>query len=280
MIPTIDIDGGNEKLEVLMQDIKGFLKEGFQGEIQKPQSLIKYYWEASRRADKLIRMVLGEGVRFPVDIKLLAEKMGVQVEEGEDLNEFLSWKWMNRKIGQIEIGDDPFNREKVRTIFVDKKAPPFSQRYAIAHELAHYIMHYDDSNYYEAYCTMPMCPEDIEEIVADIFAIFLLIPVRSFFVEFWEYVKRKKDEGGQPVTTESWIRYLAERSMISDYYVAYGYQQLRYVAYWIYQAWSNDEDSKWKSEANKNVMTDEDREQVRKETKYYYIEEMGELLFE
>ncbi len=271
MIPTIDIDGRKEKLEVLMQDIKYFLKEGFQGEIQKPQSLIKYYWEASCRADELIRMILGEGGRFPVDIKLLAEKLGVQVEE-EDLNEFFSRKWMNKKIGQIEIGEDPFdNNENIKIIFVDDAVPPSSQRYAIAHELAHYIMHYDDRDYYEDYCTMPMCPEDIEEIVADIFAIFLLIPVRYFFVEFLEYVKRKKDEGGPAVTTEDWIRYLAERSMISDCYVAYGYQQLRYVAFWIYQAWS--------SETTPNVMTDEEREQVRKETEDYYTEEMGELLF-
>ena len=84
-----------------------------------------------------------------------------------------------------------------------------------------------------------MCPADIEEIVADIFAIFLLIPVRYFFVEFLEYVKCRMGEGKIPVTTESWIRYLAEISMIPDYYVAYGYQQLRYVAYWIYQAWND-----------------------------------------
>lgn len=277
MMPTTDMNGSNKEIKDLMGKIKDFLKTGFKGGNQDPQSLIKYYWEVSRMAEQLIRLTLGENGRFPVDIELLAERLGAQIEE-ENLNEVQSWSCMNRKIGQIEIAENYFTKEKVRTIFVDKAAPPSSRRYAIAHELAHYITHYDDWGYYEAYCIMPMCPKEIDEIVADIFAIFLLIPVKYFFVEFLEYVKRKIGDGGAPVTTERWIRYLAERSMISDYYVAYGYQQLRYVAYWIYLAWLNEDELR---EAGKgNSMTSEDREQVRRDTKEYYTEEMGEWLFE
>ncbi len=278
MMPTTDLDGGIENLSVLMQEIKDFLKNGFQGEIQKPQPLIKYYWEASCKADQLIRTVLGENDSFPVDVELLANRMGVRIDI-EDLNEFSFLGSMNRIIGQIQIGNNFFTDEKNKTIFVDKTAPFSSRRYAIAHELAHFIMHHDDRDYYEDYCIMPMCPADIEEIVADIFAIFLLIPVRYFFAEFLEYVKCKKEEGKVPVTTESWIRYLAEISMIPDYYVAYGYQQLRYVAYWIYQAWS-DGGNLWGNGGNQNVMSDNDKEQVKNETKNYYTEEMGELLFD
>ena len=277
-MPTIDRDGGIKKYSVLMRDIKEFLQEGFGEDIRKPQSLIKYYWEASRRADQLIRAVLGEKGRFPVDIELLAERIGVRIEE-ENLNEFSDGESMNRRIGQIQIGENLFTGEKMRSIFVDKAVPPSTRRYAIAHEIAHYIMHYEDWYYYEDYFIMPMCPEDIEEIVADIFAIFLLIPVRYFFVEFLEYVKRKTEEGETPVTTERWIRYLAERSMVSDYYVAYGYQQLRYVAHWIYRAWDNSGKA-GSFGGNNNVMAEEDREQVRQETREYYTSEMGELLFE
>ena len=218
-MPTIDMDGRREEVSELMRDIKIFLKKGFKGEIQEPLQLIKYYWEVSRRADQLIRLTLGENGRLPVDIELLAEKLGARVVV-EDLNEFAGWNSMNRRIGQVEIGDSFFTEKKMRTIFVDKKASLPSKRYAIAHEIAHYIMHYDDRDYYEDYFIMPMCPKELDEIVADIFAIFLLIPVRYFFVEFLEYVKRKMDEGGEPITTEQWIRYLAEKSMISDYYVA------------------------------------------------------------
>lgn len=282
-MPTIDMDGSREEISELMRDIKKFLKKGFKREIQEPQPLIKYYWEVSRRADQLIRSALGEDGRLPVDIELLAKKLGARVVV-EDLNEFPGWKSMNRKIGQVEIGDSFFTDEKMRTIFVDKKASLPSKRYAIAHEIAHYIMHYNDRDYYEDYFIMPMCPKELDEIVADIFAIFLLIPVRYFFVEFLEYVKRKMDEGGEPITTEQWIRYLAEKSMISDYYVAYGYQQLRYVAYWIYQAWHGEDDKdifNWNDDTEtREKMSDEDRKQVRRETEDYYTREMGAWLFE
>lgn len=291
-MPTSEKDGRNVKISELKQEIKVFLKEGFQGDFREPRLLIKYYWEASRKADQLIRIALGEKGRFPVDVWKLAEMLGVQIVE-EDLNEFSGWESMNRKIGQIEIGKNPFTDEKTYVIYVDKAAPPSSKRYAIAHELVHYIIHYDDNkDYYEDYCIMPMCPANIEEIVADIFAIFLLIPVRFFFVEFLEYVKRKMEEGRTPVTTERWIRYLAERSVVSDYYVAYGYQQLRYVAYWIYQAWKDkdkvkednkDEDEnkgKTADSEDSNIMTEEDKKQVQQETEGYYTEEMGKILFE
>ena len=175
-MPTMNMDGSCQEISNLIWVIKEFLKDGFEGEMRNPQQLIKYYWEVSRKAEQLIRLTLGNNGRFPVDIELLAEKLGVPIEE-EDLNEFPGGKIINRRIGQIEIGVNLFTKEKMRTIFVDKAAPPSSRRYAIAHELAHYIMHYDDWNYYEDYCIMPMCPKDIEEIVADIFAIFLLIPV-------------------------------------------------------------------------------------------------------
>lgn len=275
-MPTIEIVRENEKLKKLKK-IKDFLKDGLKGEIEEPKALIKYYWEASLRAEQLIMMVFGKDGRFPIDIETLAERLGVRVVL-EDLNEFSGWRSMNRKIGQIEIGENLFTGEKMNMIYIDKGVPPFSKRYAIAHELAHYIMHYDDVDYYEDYCIMPMCPKNVEEIVADIFATFLLIPVRYFFEEFLFYVKQRRDEGKGPVTTEKWIQYLAERSMISEYYVAYGYQQLRYVAYWIYRAWNENE---VENEIEKEIeMTPDERKAVKKETKYYYTPEMGELLFE
>lgn len=270
-MPTI-----NNGLEVLMQEIKDFLYKGLSSEVQNSKALIRYYWEASNKAERLIMATVGEaGVRFPIDVEVIAEKLGIPVEE-EDLNEFISRKSMNRKIGQIVIDQDDFseNQTKTRTIFTDKAAAPSSKRYAIAHEIVHFIMHYDKAEYYEDYCIMPMCPRDAEEIVADIFAIFLLIPVRLFFVEFKDYVQRQMTEERTPVTTENWIRFLAERSMLSEYYVAYGYQQLRYVAYWIYQAWKDDE----KNEAVK--MDEEERERIQKATEDYFNDEIADLLFQ
>ena len=65
-----------EEISDLLQEIKSFLIGELKENISKPQSLIKYYWEASCRADKLIRKVLGEEGRFPVDVEQLAKKTG------------------------------------------------------------------------------------------------------------------------------------------------------------------------------------------------------------
>ena len=43
-----------------------------------------------------------------------------------------------------------------------------------------------------------------------------------------------------PISTEEWIKYLAERAGVPEYYVAYGYQYLRSCAFLIYQAWTAD----------------------------------------
>lgn len=172
------------------------------------------------------------------------------------------------------IDKDFFTDKKSTTIYLDEAAALSSKRYAIAHEIVHYLMHYDMSDYYEDYCIMPMCPKDIEEILADIFAIFLLIPVSLFFDEFQNYVIQRSEAEKTPVTTENWIKHLAERSLLSEYYVAYGYQQLRYVAYWIYQAWYADEE-------NEAIQIDEaEREKIKKETASYFTEELVELLFQ
>lgn len=74
-----------------------------------------------------------------------------------------------------------------------------------------------------------------------------------------------------PVTTEKWVDYLAERSLLSQYYVAFGYQQLRYVAYWIYQAHNPDE--------NGDIMSVDEREEVINATKDYFDNSMADLLF-
>lgn len=258
-------------LDNLMKDVKEFLRNGLEGEVQEPKSLIKYYWKASLWADRLITMVFGAIGRLPVNVERLAEVFGIEIRL-ENLNEFSLGRSMNRKLGQIEISENFFTNEEIKKIYIDKKAPLFSQRYAIAHELAHYIMHYDNKDYYEDYCIMPMCPNNVEEIIVDIFATFLLVPVRYFFEEFSYYVNRMIYEMETPITTEKWIQYLAERSMLSEYYVAYGYQQLRYVAYWIYQAWNCDDE--------KIVMTGAEIDEVRRETKDYYTERIGDLLFQ
>ena len=101
---------------------------------------------------------------------------------------------------------------------------------------------------------MPMCPVKIDELITDIFSIFLLIPMKNFLEEFYEYVSYRSKEQKIPISTEEWIKYLAERAGVSEYYVAYGYQYLRSSAYWIYQAWTADIDTLKEIKMSKDEM--------------------------
>ena len=106
---------------------------------------------------------------------------------------------------------------------------------------------------------MKMCPTKSDALVTEIFSIFLLIPMRNFLQEFYDYVKYRIKEQNIPISTEEWIKYLSEKAGVSEYYVAYGYQYLRSVAYWIYQAWELKDTPEKLTEIN---MSEEDQQEI------------------
>lgn len=266
-MPTIET---GREINGLLQELSEYLND-----IKNAKLFVQYYWEISKRVEKLIEAALGkEGMKLPIDVMALADKMGIDIME-EDLNEFSRNQRPNKTIGQIDIRKSVVSGKRRCTIYIDENVAPVSKRYAIAHELIHNIIHFNADDYYEDYCSMPMCPVHLEEYVADVCAIFLMIPVKLFFQEFTRYIKQKAKDEKTPIATEYWIKYLAERSGLPEYYVAYGYQQLRYVAYWIYQAWEDDD--KWAEEVK---MTDPDRKKIIDDTKEYFTTEIVELLFE
>lgn len=284
----------------VLKEIKEFLDK-----LVHEKNLVQYYWEASKKAEELILCILGEeNYHFPVDVERLARKLGIWVEE-DRLDEFSGGNDVNKRIGQILMQEDVFTGERYATIYIEKNISPATKRYAIAHELVHYIIHREDRNFYEDYCLMPMCPIRIEEIVADIFATFLLIPVRLFFEEFHSYVRQRTQQDNVPIATESWIRHLSERSLVPEYYVAYGYQQLRYVGYLIYWAWNYAGEKDDATEVQGNTQEEligqtsesvlenpegtkpdeedperEKAEEIKVGTKEYFKEDMMRLLFQ
>lgn len=301
---TPTLNAGNA--EEILEKIKVFLEK-----LIHEHNLVQYYWEASQKAEELILNFLGDKeFRFPVDVEKLALKMGVRIEE-DKLDEFSGEKDVNKRIGQIVMQEDFFQSRICATIYLEKSISPDAKRYAIAHELVHYIIHKNERNFYEDYCSMPLCPIKQEEIVVDIFATFLLIPVRLFFGEFYSYVQQRTQGDNVPIATEYWIHHLSERSLVPEYYVAYGYQQLRYVGYWIYRAWKlvekidafpkvsdgrmdveiGDEDTEMEISGEQPVeeksdpeeLSDDEKQEVREiweNTKDYFNEEIMELLFQ
>ena len=159
--------------------------------------------------------------------------------EDVNINDFSNEhiKRSNHKIAQLSVQESVFSGERETVIYVDKYVPEASKRYAITNEIVQYIFHKDDAMIYKNYFVMPMCPTKSDTLVTEIFSIFLLIPMKNFLNEFCEYVEYRTDEQNIPISTEEWIKYLSERSGVSEYYVAYGYQYLRSAAYWVYQAW-------------------------------------------
>lgn len=282
----------NEEFRNLIQGIAKNLSDR-----KKMKNSISYYCELGFQAEKLLKTVLGEdGCVMPVDIELLARKLGLQVKD-KRLNPYLEQVYysenevferggyaakvmtpINRRIGQLVIRNDVYTDSTEMIIYTDVAVPPSSKRYAIANEIAHFLVfkgeHLQDdeenenkkfeSDTFESYFIMPMCPKQMEEVILDVFATFLLIPIEQFFREFSKFADNCRRIQDIPISTEEWIRYLSEKAILSDYYTACGYQSLRSVAYWIYQAHEADDD-----EIKKIGMTKTERKEIKKNTEYF-----------
>lgn len=87
-----------------------------------------------------------------------------------------------------------------RLIIVDHKLDEGLQRFAIAHELGHFALHYkEDGEYFSHTCTDVAFKFDIreqgpEEQEADYFAACLLMPESEFITKYNDYKKNKDRE--------------------------------------------------------------------------------------
>ena len=248
----------NGELNKVLNEISEYLSD-----ISNVENIINYYWKAGIYAEKLLKLCYGkETIVFPVDIKKITDKLGIWIED-VNINDFSNEhiKRLNHKIAQLSVQESIFSNEKEAVIYTDKYVPAASKRYAITNEIAQYIFHKDDKKIYKNYFVMPMCPTKSDALVTEIFSIFLLIPMKNFLQEFYDYVKYRIKEQNIPISTEEWIKYLSEKAGVSEYYVAYGYQYLRSVAYWIYQAWELKNMPEKLAEIN---MTEEDQQEICK----------------
>ena len=241
--------------------------------ITEAKNVIEYYWSSGLYAEKLLKFCFDEEeISLPVDIRKVAEKLGIRIEE-VNINDFSNEnvKRLNHKIAQLSVQENIFTGKKEAVIYADKYIPPSSKRYGITNEIVQYIFHKEEKKIYENYFVMPMCPDKEDELITEIFSIFLLIPMKSFLNEFYEYVKYRIDEQEIPISTEEWIKYLAERAGVSEYYVAYGYQYLRSIAYWVYLAWQDEES---------DSMGTKERNEVRKWMPKKRFDQLKEWIFQ
>lgn len=227
----------NDELYTLLNKISVSLSSCF-----NKKSIASCCWCSNIYAEKLLEYCYGdEPLSLPINLNKIENKLKIftgQVDMKDFSNDNI--KRPNRKVSQLLIEKNPITQENEVIIYVDKNIPTLQKRYAVTNEIAKYILHINDKKIYENYFVMPMLPANSYDLIADIFSIFLLVPMKLFLDEFYEYVKYRSDTKKSPISTEECIKYIAEKFGMPEYYAILGYQYLRNCAYWIYQAWTAD----------------------------------------
>lgn len=230
------------------------------------------YFTIAACALEILDEYIGEGYDFPVDIERVAVRAGIEVI-CQPLNGSVSREDIrpHKMVGKTIKRKNIVTQEPINCILIDSESSKAEQRYALAHELAHYLIWQDETSYSNEYCLMPMLFKQQQEMIADIFANFLLIPLPAFLREFSEYI------GNQPVPiqTSEWLAYLSYVAQVPYEYVAIGYENIRYVCCVVHYYLSHKVDVKKypKDEAIRQIvikqmdkmklaMTDEVRERL------------------
>lgn len=199
------------------------------------------YIKMAECTSELLDVVFGIGkYSLPIDIDAVLKYLGIQVVETKLNDNTDSDKRSNRVVGQLSIHPQIFGSGTTKCIYIDSEATLYTQRYALAHELGHYLINENRKLFNDEYCIMPMLPRKAEELVADAFAVSLLIPIKVFIRKFDIYISEERQKGNLPISTEDWLQYLSTSARVSYHYVACGYQQLRCVAFWLYQHWRDE----------------------------------------
>lgn len=187
---------------------------------------------------ELLEKYEGIAYDFPIDIEKIVKNMGIEIAY-QPLNYESGMQNMHihKIVGKVIKKKNRFTCQDANKILIDIESKKDEQRFALAHGLADFLLHIEDERYSSEYRVMPMLFKKKEEMIADIFAIFLLIPLPIFLKEFYLYI----GEDSVPVKTSEWLRYLSNIAEIPYEDVAIGYQDIRYVLSYIYNLMEKDE---------------------------------------
>lgn len=223
--------------------------------ITEEKELGRMYLTICACALEVIEKCLGENYDFPMDVEKIATELGAQIVY-QPLNRILDVEDVQRHrvVGRNLKRINRITKQQISNILIDSESGRNEQRYALTHELAHFMIHYNENLYNNAYCIMPMLFKNMEEMVADIFATLMLIPVPIFLNEFMGYI----GEQPLPVETSGWLKYLSIVAEVPYEYVAIGYQNIRYVCGILY-------DIKMKRSVKDVENYDEDSEKYTKD---------------
>lgn len=179
-----------------------------------------------------------DDISFPIDFYGLAEWLGVKVES-TDLN-YLRFSKFSMQLGKLEIE----NNEAI--IYLERRASPLSARYALAHEISHYLCNHKNIN-----CLESKLPANREELIIDIVTSFLILPPELTFSIAWDFTQNNLK---RPVDLNEILFYLSKMAKMPFYRTITAYEHLKTVACYLRTAQSRERISEMirKDMSNKN----------------------------
>lgn len=204
------------------------------------KNLVVMVYELHEMCFQKLKECYKEEIILPIDIKKVAEHLGVKIEY-DSLN-IGSFRRVDRNIAQLtyEKVDDKVGYK----ILVDQSENGSGrlsnlEKYAVAYELGKIIVNKEDTlkveeikrlNMRSNPYSLPRLSAQLENFTYEMCAMFLLLPMDLFLHEFKDYL----DKNDHPVVMDDWIKHLSKITEIPNYQLVNGYQYIKFCAYQYY----------------------------------------------
>ena len=175
------------------------------------------YQISGKTKDLLNDVYSGEEIQLPISVDKVAQHLGVEIYT-KNLN-LANPRKENQCIGEL-YGNE---------ISIEETVSWSLRRYTIAHEIGHYMI--EDTKETAQYA-LPLLACDSSELLADLYALFLLIPLENFLKEFKEYIDNIQK---YPIDITEWWKTLSEKTEVPYHSIAGGYMYFRLAALQYYK---------------------------------------------
>lgn len=162
---------------------------------------------------RLLQDVYGnKEIKLPIVVDDVARELGITIYS-KNLNLANSRKY-NQRIGELNGNN----------IFIEETADWDVKRFAIAHEIGHYLI---DRDMGPAQYSLPLLASNSDELLADVYALFLLVPFDLYLDEFKHYIDNIET---LPININHWLKRLSVKAEVPYYNIASGYAYFKFVA--------------------------------------------------
>lgn len=170
-------------------------------------------YEISKKTRELLNEVYcGKELVLPISVDEVTNCLELEVQT-KNLN-VANPRKENQRIGEL-YGNK---------ISIEETVNWNLKRYTIAHEIGHYMI--EDKNETAQYA-LPLLACNGIELLADMYALFLLIPLECFLKEFKEYIDNIQK---YPINITEWWEQLSEKAEVPYHSIAGGYTYFRLAA--------------------------------------------------